>query len=151
MIQSWLVLSLIALLIWGGWGVFANLTAKHLSGYNALIWEVAGAMVAGGVVLTWLLRNGGLDTTVRGASFGLATGITYTSGLLFLFLAMNRASQGVSSGESSGSVNTILVLTALYPVIAVALNYLFLGEPFSLRQVVGMCIGLTGIAILMTS
>jgi bacterial/archaeal transporter family protein len=150
MFQTWLVLSIAALLIWGSWGVFANLTSRYLGGYSALVWEVAGAMVVGLVVLGWLIRNGGLETPVRGASFGILTGVTYTIGLGFLFLALTSVAGKGSGPDSGGNVHTIIVLTALYPVIAVALNYLILSEPVSPRQLLGMGIGLVGIAILVT-
>lgn len=150
MFQTWILLSIAALLIWGAWGVFANLTAKHLGGFSALVWEVAGAAILGIVVLLWLAWNGALETSARGAGFGIATGVTYTAGLGFLFLALNRAGGAHSELGAAGSVHTILILTALYPVISVVLNYLLLGDPLSLRQVVGMVVGLAGIAILVS-
>ena len=134
MVQSWLVLSVAALLIWGVWGLFANLTARHLGGFSALVWEVLGAMLVGGVVFIWLIRNEGLETPVRGAVYGLATGITYTIGLTFLFLALTRAGSESAQSSSGSNTHTILVLTALYPLIAVALNYFILNEPGRSRR-----------------
>ena len=149
MLQTWLLLSLAALLIWGSWGLFANLTTQYLGGFSALVWEVIGAMVVGAIILGWLFRSEGLETSMRGATFGLLTGISYTVGLTFLFLALASANNAETAGNSS-QVHSIIVLTALYPVLAVGLNYVFLSEPVSLRQLVGMGIGLMGIAILMT-
>jgi bacterial/archaeal transporter family protein len=148
--QTWLILSVAALLIWGSWGVFANLTSRHLGGFSALVWEVIGALIVGVAILGWLLRNGGLETPVRGASFGILTGISYTIGLTFLFLALSSVAGKGSDSSTGGSVHTVLVLTALYPVIAVVLNYAFLSEPISARQLIGMGIGLLGIGILVT-
>lgn len=148
--QTWLILSVAALLIWGSWGVFANLTTQYIGGFSALVWEVIGAMLVGVFVLGWLLRNGGLETATRGATFGLLTGISYTIGLTFLFLALSSVHGNQTSGGSGSQVHTVLILTALYPVLAVVLNYLVLSEPLSLRQLSGMGIGLIGIAILMT-
>ena len=151
MMQTWLILSIATLVVWGSWGLFANLTARYLGGFSALVWEVIGAMIVGLVVLGWLLRNGGLETSFRGAGFGLATGITYTIGLTFLFLALNHVGGKTSDDSSGGSVHTILILTALYPIIAVGLNYVILDEALSIRQLVGMGVGLAGIAILVSS
>jgi bacterial/archaeal transporter family protein len=150
MMQSWMILSLAALLIWGTWGVFANLTSRYLDGFSALVWEVAGALIVGIAVLSWLMRNDGLEIQIRGAGFGILTGMTYTIGLGFLFLALSGVSSKSDAATSTGSVHSILVLTALYPVIAVALNYLILDESLTLRQILGMRVGLVGIAILMT-
>lgn len=151
MFPTWLLLSLAALFIWGGWGMFANLAASRLGGFSALVWEVIGALIVGGIALIWLARSNGLEMQLKGATFGIATGITYTIGLAFLFLALNQANGQNGSGSSSGNVHTILILTALYPVVAVILNYFLLSEPISLRQIVGMGVGLTGIAILVSS
>jgi putative multiple sugar transport system permease protein len=54
MFPMWLILSVAALLIWGACGLFANLTARNLGGFSALVWEVIGAMIVGGVVLGWI-------------------------------------------------------------------------------------------------
>lgn len=150
MLQTWLLLSIAALLIWGGWGFFANLTARYLSGFSALVWEVVGAMILGLAVLVWLTWNGTLEASARGAWLGIATGVSYTAGLAFLFIALNHASSTPANDGSAGSVHTILIITALYPVISVVLNYLLLDEPLSLRQIVGMAVGLAGIAILVS-
>ena len=151
MFPTWLILCISALLIWGAWGLFANLTARYLGGFSALVWEVIGAMMVGGIVLVWLVATQGLEVSARGASFGLATGISYTIGLAFFFLALNEASAMNGGNSSGGNVHTILILTALYPIVAVALNYFVLGDPVSLRQLIGMTMGITGIAILVTS
>lgn len=150
MFQTWLLLSIAALLIWGGWGVFANLTAKYLAGFSALVWEVVGAMILGGIVLVWLAWNGTLEVSGRGVGFGIATGLTYTAGLAFLFLALNQVGASQENGASAGNVHTIIILTALYPIVSAAINYLVLSEPLSLRQIIGMGVGLAGIAILVS-
>lgn len=148
--QTWLILSVAALLIWGSWGLFANLTTQYVGGFSALVWEVIGAMIVGVIVLSWLFRSEGLETSMRGATFGLLTGITYTIGLTFLFLALSSVHSGSASGGSGSQIHTVLILTALYPVLAVVLNYVVLSEPISMRQLVGMGIGLIGIGILVT-
>jgi bacterial/archaeal transporter family protein len=151
MLQTWLLLSIVALLIWGSWGVFANLTTRYLDGFSALVWEVIGALIVGVGVLLWLARNGGLDTSGKGATFGILTGVSYTIGLTFLFLALHYLSSRQPSDGGVSHVHTVIAVTALYPVIAVVLNYLILGEALSMRQVCGMGVGLVGIAILVTS
>jgi drug/metabolite transporter (DMT)-like permease len=150
MFPTWLSLSLAALLMWGGWGLFANLAARHLGGFSALVWEVIGAVLVGTTILFWLLRNEGMAVPARGALFGIATGVTYTIGLAFLFLALNHARGNQDGASDSGNIHTVFILTALYPVLVVGLNYAILGEPISVRQVIGMVVGLAGIAILVS-
>ena len=128
--KQWLLFSLAALLSWGAWGIFANLTARHLRSYSAIFWEVVGAATVALVVLVVFLRVNGLETPPRGVTFGVLTGVTYTVGLVFLFYALRSG--------SGGSVHTILIITAMYPLISAVLNYAILSEPINGRQLLGI-------------
>ncbi len=144
--KPWLMLSLAALLVWGGWGIFANLTAQHLRTYSAIFWEVAGAALVALIVLVFFLRFTGLEANLRGVTFGMLTGVTYTIGLIFLFFALRSGIGEVAVG-TGGRVHTILVITAMYPLLAAALNYVILNEPVSGRQLLGMVMGVSAIAV----
>lgn len=146
MLKPWLLLSLAALLIWGGWGVFANLTSQYLRSYSAIFWEVAGAAVVAVVVLVFFLRFTGLETDPKGITFGLLTGITYTIGLVFLFFAL-RSGIGDAAAGSGGRVHAVLVITAMYPLVAAVLNYTILNEPLTGRQLLGMILGVGAIVV----
>ena len=146
MLKSWLMLSLAALLIWGGWGIFANLTSQYLKSYSAIVWEVAGAALVAIVVLIFFLRFSDLETNARGVTFGLLTGVTYTVGLIFLFFAL-RSGVGEAAAGSGGRVHTIMVITAMYPLVSAVLNYTILSEPVSGRQLLGMLLGVGAIIV----
>jgi drug/metabolite transporter (DMT)-like permease len=144
--KPWLLLSLATLLIWGGWGIFANLTARYMRTYSAVFWEVVGAAAVAIIVLIFFLRVTDLETNARGVTFGVLTGITYTVGLVFLFFAL-RSGVGEAAVGPGGRVHTILVITAMYPLVAAALNYTILSEPISGRQLLGMFMGVGAIAV----
>lgn len=155
----WLVLSLVALLLWGLFGVFSNLASRYLDGYNATVWEAVGATMTGIVIAAVLLSLLELQLEPRGIMFGLLTGISLHLGLLFMLFALSATSSGGSEGPAetshdftapTGKVHTVLVLTAMYPLIGAVLNYLVLGEPFSVRQLVGIFLGLVAVAIFMS-
>jgi transporter family protein len=151
----WLVLSLVALFFWGLFGVFSNLASRYFDGYNATVWEAVGAVMTGGLVLFALLRLVDLQLEPRGVLFGVLTGISLHLGLLFMLFALNATAASVSDGLAepatpTGKVHTILVLTAMYPLIGAVLNYLILDEPFSVRQLIGIAIGIIAIAIFMS-
>jgi bacterial/archaeal transporter family protein len=146
LLKPWLLLSLAALLIWGGWGIFANLTAQHLRTYSAIFWEVVGAALVAIVVLVVFLRFTGLETNPRGVTFGMLTGVTYTVGLVFLFFALRSGVSEAAVG-TGGRVHTILVITAMYPLVAAVLNYTILNEPLTGRQLLGMGLGVGAIAV----
>lgn len=155
----WLLLSLVALFLWGLFGVFSNLASRYLDGYNAAFWEAVGAVMVGIFILVVLLRFVDLQFEPRGLVFGVSTGIFLHMGLLFMLFALSATAVGGSeasteTGDSAsgptGKVHTILVLTAMYPLIGAVLNYLVLDEPFSIRQLVGIAIGIGAIATFMS-
>ena len=74
----------------------------------------------------------------KGIGYATITGIAYGIGCLFYFIA-----------ASKGKIITVVTLTALYPLIAIILAYLFLKEVVSFRQCLG--IGLAFLAILLMS
>ena len=143
----WLPLSLAALACWGLWGLFANLASRHLNAWNAILWEVAGAVLVAVVAFPLVVRDGALDDLdVRGILYALLTGASYTLGLGLVFLALASSR---SSGKT-GSVHTILLITALYPLIASVLNFAFLHEPLSTRQLLAMPLALLALLIVST-
>lgn len=147
---SWQLLALLALFAWGFWGLFFNLTSRHLSSPSALIWEVLGALVVAVVVCLGVLRWSTFETNSRGALYGVATGVTYTIGLLLAFAALRFGLTAVEAAGTSGRIYTVLVLTALYPLVAVVLNYLILSEPVSTRQLIALGLGLAAVVIVVT-
>ena len=149
--KQWLVSSLIALFLWGFWGLFGNLASQYLDSYSATFWESMGALVVGLFVLLVFLRVKNLRFGPgRGILFSILTGASYTIGIIFFFTALIVAAEANSSGAPTGHVHTILVVTGLYPVVAAIINYFLLKEPLSLRQLVGMGMAVVAIAIFAT-
>lgn len=149
-LKNWLTLTLLALMCWSLWGVFANLTSRHLNSSSAVIWEVAGATIVALGVLIGVMHLQGLQRSPPGVAFGLLTGITYTIGLIFMFAALRAAASDDPAGSPSGHVHTILVVTAMYPLVSGLINRYALDEPLSTRQVVGMALGLGAVIIFVT-
>ena len=148
--KSWLAFTLLALALWSLWGVFANLTSRYLNSYSAMIWEVVGAVVVALGVFVGVMHLKGLQSEPRGVVFGVLTGITYTIGLVFLFAALRATSGDVSAGTPSGRVHTVLVVTAMYPLLSGVLNRFVLDEPLTTRQQVGMALGLAAVIVFTT-
>jgi transporter family protein len=60
-------------------------------------------------------------------------------GALFYLIAITR-----------GKISTIVTLTALYPLISIALAWMVLKEPITLKEGVGMVLALIAIVLLAT-
>lgn len=145
--SSWFGVSLAALACWGVWGVFANLASRHLTAGSALVWEVVGAVLVAAVALPLVVRHEGLGLDVAGVTYAVLTGIFYTVGLGLVFLALTRS----QAEGHPGAVHTILLLTALYPLVASLLNVVILSEPLSVRQLVAIPFAVTAVVLFATA
>lgn len=133
--ENWLLSAFAALLIYGLWGFFPKLAVTYISPASALIWEVAGAMLVGLVSLFWVGFQP--DTHPKGILFAVLTGVTGMVGTLFFFAAASR-----------GKISVVVSMTALYPIITIMLAALFLREPVTAKQVLGMLCAVAAIVLL---
>ncbi len=134
--MHWLVMALLAFLIYGLWAFFPKLALNEISTASTLVYEVVGALLVGGVVLGTL--GGRLETAPKGIMYGVLTGVFGMLGTL-CFLAAIR----------DGKVSVVVSLSALYPAVTLVLVALFLKEPINGSQGVG--IGLAMLSIFFMS
>ncbi len=133
--NDWLIFAILAMLVWGFWGFFPKLATNYLSPKSVLVYEVIGAVIVGVVVL--FLVNFKPEVNTKGITFAILTGIAGSMGALFFIFAVSR-------GETSVVVTT----TALYPLITIALAFLILKEPVTLKQGVGMIFAFAAMILL---
>ena len=133
--NDWLIFAILAMLVWGFWGFFPKLATNYLSPKSVLVYEVIGAVIVGVVVL--FLVNFKPEVNAKGITFAILTGIAGSMGALFFIFAVSR-------GETSVVVTT----TALYPLITIALAFLILKEPVTLKQGVGMIFAFAAMILL---
>lgn len=134
---QWLPAAILALLSFGCWGFFSKLALTYVDAKSALVFQTAGVLIIGVIILGMLHFKPATD--MKGLGFGLLTGIAYGIGCLFYLVAADR-----------GKVTTVVTLTALYPLVTIVLSYLFLQETINLKQFAGIVLALIAI-ILMSS
>ena len=139
------MLSFGALAAWGLWGLFATLASRRLAATSALVWEVVGAVLVAAVVLPVALRSGPTTDGI-GVVQAILTGVAYTVGLVLLFAAL--AATGRPGG--GGSVHAVLMITALYPLVASVLALVFLQAPMTPRQLLAIPLALGAVLLLAT-
>jgi bacterial/archaeal transporter family protein len=132
---EWLPAALLALLSFGLWGFFTKLAIVYIDSKSALVFQTMGVLIVG--LVTLILLNFKLATDLKGLSFGLLTGIAYGVGCLFYFIAADK-----------GKIMTVVTLTALYPLVTIALSYLLLREGMSLKQCLGIFFALIAIYLM---
>ncbi len=133
--KVWFFYAVLSLLLYGFWGFFPKLAVKEISPESALVYEIVGALCVG--ITTILFMGFNVDFSPKGFLFAFLTGISGMVGTLFFF----KATKG-------GPVSVVVSLTALYPLITIILGAIFLKEPITFRQFVGMAIALFAIYLM---
>lgn len=135
--MNWLFASLLALLSFGFWGLFTKLAVTPLDYRSALIYQTLGVLVVG----IFTLSTVGFKpmASFKGSSYAILTGAAYSIGCLFYFMA-----------ASKGKIVTVVTLTALYPLVTIALAYFLLNESVSIKQCIGIALGLVAILLMST-
>lgn len=135
MIYNWLLPSVFALLSFGFWGFFSKIALHHIDAKSALVFQTLGVLAIG--IITLRLIHFKPATDLRGITFAVLTGLAYGIGCLFYLLAADK-----------GKVSTVVTMTALYPVITIALSYVLLQEQITMKQYIGIGFALTAIYLM---
>lgn len=133
--ESWLLPASAALIIYGLWGFFPKLAVTYISPTSALIYEVGGAMLVGLASLFWVGFQP--ETHPKGILFAVLTGVAGMLGTLCFFAAASR-----------GKLSVVVSMTALYPLITILLAAIFLREPVTAKQILGMFCAVAAILLL---
>jgi transporter family protein len=135
--MHWVSASLLALFSFGLWGFFTKLAVTHLDYKSALVYQTLGVLVIG--VITLGLVGFKPMSNLKGSSYAVLTGAAYSIGCLFYFIA-----------ASKGKIITVVTLTALYPLVTIALAYFLLSESVTIKQCLGILFGLIAIFLMST-
>jgi transporter family protein len=135
--DNWLLSALLAMIIYGFWGFFPKIAVSYISPQSALVYEVAGAILVG--LITLFFINFQPQSHPKGILFAMLTGIAGMTGTFFFFAAAQK-----------GKISIVVGLTALYPLITVILAVIFLREPLTLKQIIGLILAIGAILLLST-
>jgi transporter family protein len=132
---TWFIPAVMALILWGVWGVFQKLATSHMPPRNVYLVSALGAIA---VVLVMVSTSKfPLSLSADGTLFALIAGIcSALGGLLFL--------HAVSKGEAS----VVITFTALYPVVSIILSFILFREVITLKQGIGIIMALFSIVLL---
>ncbi|WP_348759925.1 EamA family transporter [Candidatus Methylocalor cossyra] len=131
---AWFLPALMTFLCWGLWAFLPKLTTRYLDPRSAIVYEALGGLVL--VALVWGSGAGRLGGEPRGVALALITGSLGVGGALAYLYALQK-----------GPVALIATVTALYPIFAIVLAALILQEPVSLRQGIGIALGLLAMVL----
>jgi transporter family protein len=132
---SWLTFSLMAMGLWGVWGLLSKVAAQSLPSQAVYLLAITGHLA----VVAYLAAQTGLTIPWHpgGVAAALAGGLCMAFGLLSFFRAL-----------AQGKAAVVVPLTALYPVLTVILSRVVLQESLSPRQLAGVALALLAVWLL---
>jgi len=135
--KQWLLPTFGAFALWGLWSFIPKITIKYISPKSAMLFEVLGGIIVAIIVLISL--NFKPDVHPKGVFLAIVTGILgFAGALCFLYAA------------SKGPISLVAVLSALYPIIAIVLAMFFLNESITVKQGLGIVLGLGAMILVAT-
>jgi|UniRef100_A0A7C5AKK5 transporter family protein len=133
--STWLGFSLVALVLWGLWGVFSKVATGHLGPQAAYLLGILGYLP---IIFLLLYETGGrIAGPVWGWVAAGGAGAATAAALYFYYRALVE-----------GPVSIVVPITSLYQVVTVILSYVFLGENLSPRQLAGLVLAVTAVWLL---
>lgn len=133
--KDWFFYSLLALLAWGFWAFLPKVAITWMDPKSALIYEAFGAALAG--ILAYFVLRPELGFEIRGIVPSILTGFAGLAGLLCFLFALK-----------TGKVCIVAPLTALYPIISIALAVIFFKERMSLVQFSGVVLAAVSVVLI---
>jgi transporter family protein len=133
-LSRWLIYALLCILAWGSWGFVAKLGADRIAPGPLQILATAGTLPL--ALIAFLQLRMRLEKDARGITYGIANGVLSGIGLLAYYAAVSR-----------GKVSVVGPVTSLFPLLTVALAFLFLRERLNRVQAAGVVLSLIAIAI----
>ena len=130
----WLLWSLVALLSWGVWAILSKLIGDTLSAAHSQALSTVG-LVPVMVALGFSRRLWATGNPLLGTLCAFAAGVLGSAGNIAYYHALNRG----------GKAATVVPLTALYPLVTIALAVVLLKEKLNRTQIVGALLSLTAI------
>ncbi len=126
---------MLSILAWGVWAFLPRFAVTWADPKSAFIYQVIGGILTGLAVFLVMRPELGID--IRGIVPSVLTGVVGYLGLLFFMLAIR-----------SGKVSIIAPLTALYPVVTLALAFIFFREKLNFVQMTGMALAVLSVILI---
>ncbi len=136
-IPTWLVFSLLTILLWGVWGATSKAVADDITAYMNQVLFTLGLIPLMLLVLRSPRLSGG-NNRKRGIFYAFITGILGGTGNIAFFKSLTMG----------GQASVVVPMTALSPLVTVLMALVILRERLSASQKVGLVLALAAIYLL---
>ena len=132
--NNWVLPALVAFVCWGIWAFIPKITTRYISPTSAMIFEAIGVAIMGFAVLAFIGFRP--EVHVKGISLAILTGILGIGGALGFLFAVK-----------AGKVSIVAMFTAMAPVLTIFLAFIFLKEPITLKEGLGILFALIALIL----
>lgn len=133
--DTWLVLAVCSLMLWGLWGFFQKLATNYMGPKSVYIFAASSIFMV--VLFTLFSLDFRPELHPKGILYSILAGLTGSVGGLFFVHSVNR-----------GKASVVITMTALYPVVTILLSFLILKEGITLKQGFGIVLALISMVLL---
>lgn len=134
--QTWQMLSIMTLVLWGVWGVLGKFSTNQGTSPMLIAMLSSGAGLAI-VAIVQLLVRFPLERPPLGVIYGIVAGAVGGLGAILFFYALRE-----------GKVSVVIPISACYPVLTIILGMVLLKEEVSMAQGLGIAFAVTGVVLL---
>jgi transporter family protein len=127
--KNWYLFSLATMVSWGVWGIFGKMASAQINAKFLILISITTSFL-----LLWIIfLISGFEVEKKGPGIGLAmlAGTAGSIGSIFFYLALKN-----------GKASVVVPLTALYPLVTVALSFVFLKEHVSALNIIGIVLAM---------
>jgi transporter family protein len=133
---AWIVLPLVAVVLWGITGLMQKAATNHISARSSAFWFLAAFFPFAGVIVLYDPFPSGVTLDVWGVT--IAMGFTLALGNFTVLLAFS----------SGGKASIITPLTGLYPLVSIPIALVAFRETLGMRESLGIALALAAVVLL---
>ena len=133
--MEWFLPALGSLVFYGFWAFFPKMASLTINPKSFLFYNVIGSVVVNFII--FFVMKSRLQFEMKGFIFSILTGVFGILGTLLFAYALGK-----------GKASVVIIVTALYPIISIILSIVFLKEVISIRQFIGMALGMLAVVLI---
>lgn len=122
--------------LWGFWAFFSKLATKHEEAHTIFALQVIAGCVTC-ITVGIVNSKSGHIRSVSGLTIGLLAGFCQFLGTLLFILCLEKHSSSL-----------VISLTSLYPLVAIILSMMILGDQLTFQQCSGIILAVLGIVLI---
>ncbi|MBI5359805.1 MAG: EamA family transporter [Planctomycetes bacterium] len=135
--KEWVVYSLITVVFWGVWAFTPKMASMHIKDpFSILFYQFAFSFALMSAIIC--VNGFHLEYNTTGLIYAVVTGGCATIGTVFFIKAF----------QTGSNASAVVLITGLYPLIAVPLCLIILKEPLTITKGLGMLFAVVAMVLL---